>query len=123
VAAKLPVGSRITITNPSPVFLLPDGNRTPLTVLAAGSVAKVLGTEGEWYHIEFDDPRWGKRVAYVATKGAGGDVGGQPVNVSVNAPKQAAVGPTDPHHPADLSVRKAKTNEMKPVDVSIPKRK
>jgi hypothetical protein len=49
----------------APILLLPDRARLPLRTLAAGTPVFVIGAEGEWLHIEFQDERFGLRVGYV----------------------------------------------------------
>jgi hypothetical protein len=64
-------GSRVTINTQSPVYLRASEKQIPLRVLAAGSTASLLGTDDEgWYHIQFEDPRWGARFGYVAASAA-----------------------------------------------------
>jgi hypothetical protein len=50
----------------APVYLKPDRARTPLRVLEAGTMVKILDAEGEWLRIEFADPQFGPRFGYVA---------------------------------------------------------
>ena len=56
-----------------PVRLLPDPQGIPLTTLAPGTEVKVLGREGEWVHIQFNDRRYGNRVGYVLATGLAAD--------------------------------------------------
>ena len=76
----------VLVTVAAPVYVQPDSNRTPLRVAQVGSVLRVLGTEGDWYQVEFQDPQYGRRVGYVEKK---------------NVRPQAA--PLPP--PMDLSIR------------------
>jgi hypothetical protein len=55
----------VTITAAAPVFLSPSENQSPLRVAKEGSVLLFLDADGEWYHIEFNDPQFGRRVGYV----------------------------------------------------------
>jgi hypothetical protein len=57
----------ITATS-APVFVLPDATRTPLRVLAPGTRLRVLREQGDWLRVEFEDPRWGRRVGYIERK-------------------------------------------------------
>jgi hypothetical protein len=60
-------GTAVAITN-TPVYVAPDGSRTPLRIAAQGTVFTVLAEQGEWTQVQFKDPQWGIRVGYVATK-------------------------------------------------------
>lgn len=60
-------GSVAVVVESSPVFLYPEPNRTPVTTLAAGTQVRILETRGEWSRVEFRDPVFGPRVAYIAT--------------------------------------------------------
>lgn len=66
----------------APVFVMPDSKMTPLRLAKEGSVVKVIGEEGEWYQIEFQDPQFGRRVGYIEK---------QHVSVQMPAPSQQAV--------------------------------
>jgi Legionella pneumophila major outer membrane protein precursor len=52
----------------TPVFIAPDATKTPLRVASAGTSFVVLEDAGEWTKVQFQDPQWGRRVGYVATK-------------------------------------------------------
>lgn len=52
----------------TPVYVAPDAAKTPLRVAAAGTTFVVLEDAGEWTRVQFQDPQWGRRVGYVATK-------------------------------------------------------
>jgi len=104
----LAAGARVTLIRPSPVFLTARENQTPLEVLGHGAAAKVLRTEGEWYFIEFQSPRWGRRVGFL--KSAAVDHGEQPMDLSVSEP---------PLGPVDLSVPDP---ALTPLDLSVPER-
>jgi hypothetical protein len=60
--------STVVVNASAPIFVLPDENRTPLRVAAAGTVLKVIGREGNWYNVEFQDPQIGARVGYIQAK-------------------------------------------------------
>jgi hypothetical protein len=49
----------------APMYILPDARRTPLTILPAGTIVRVLAREGDWYEVVFRDPYWGDRTGYV----------------------------------------------------------
>lgn len=58
-------GTGIIAAESAPVLLLPDRARMSLRTLAAGTPVFVIGAEGEWLHIEFQDERFGLRIGYV----------------------------------------------------------
>jgi hypothetical protein len=101
----LAAGTRVTIVRPSPVFLTADETRTPLEVLGSGAVGRVMRNEGDWYLIEFQSPRWGRRVGYLKS--------------TVVAPGQHAIDLSVPEarlRPMDLSIKDVK---LEPMDLSI----
>ena len=51
----------------APIFLTP-GAQTPLRVAAVGTVLEILGTEGTWLNVRFQDPQYGLRVGYIQAK-------------------------------------------------------
>jgi hypothetical protein len=55
-----------TLTENCSVVVIPQAGRPPLTVMAQGTVVDALKVEGEWIQITFEDPRWGRRVGYIA---------------------------------------------------------
>ena len=101
----LAAGTRVRITQPSPVFLSAKENQTPLEVLSSGMVVSVIRTEGEWYFIQFESPRWGRRVGFV--KSTAVDHDRQPMDLSV---PEAVV-------PLDLSVP---DSTLTPLNLSVP---
>jgi hypothetical protein len=98
----------VTIIRPSPVYLTASENRTPLEVLASGTVGTVLRTEGQWYFIAFQSPRWGRRVGFL--KSTAVDYRQQPLDLSVPDPTAL--------EPLDLSV--PDTTGLEPLDLSVP---
>ncbi len=59
----------VVITAAAPVYVSPnDMNQTPLITAQAGSVVRLLGTDGDWWNIEFEDPQYGRRVGYVRSR-------------------------------------------------------
>jgi hypothetical protein len=78
-----------TVQQDAPIYVTstPAANLAPLRIAAVGTILNVLGQEGEWLRVEFEDPQWGRRVGWVQK---------QRVRVS------------DPNlRPMDLSVRDA----------------
>lgn len=87
-SAPAVVGHSAVLIAATPVFVTARGNQTPLMTLSKGAVVRVRAVEGDWYEIEFDDPRWGKRVGFVAKRNATADYGNlQPVDLSIRDPK------------------------------------
>jgi hypothetical protein len=56
------------VSSGGPIFVVPDENRTPLTVVRDGSTLTLLRIEGDWYQVEFVDDRFGKRNGYIHKK-------------------------------------------------------
>ena len=54
----------------TPLLLLPETDREPLLMLEAGSVLRFLDEDADWYHAEFQDFHYGRRVGYVQRKDA-----------------------------------------------------
>ena len=52
----------------APVFASPDDRQPALRVAREGSVLLLLDVTGEWCHIEFEDPQYGRRAGYVQAK-------------------------------------------------------
>lgn len=102
--AAAQVQQTVTMRVAAPVFLTPTDNQQPLRVAKEGSIIRLLGTEGEWYHVEFEDPQYGRRIGYVKKSSA-----------VLNVPDYSRIPPMD------LSVRDqphdAERNQP-PVEVS-----
>jgi hypothetical protein len=60
--------TRATVLQPAPIMLLPDPNRQPLRIAAQGSSLVVMGTEGTWTQVQFQDPQFGPRVGYIESR-------------------------------------------------------
>ncbi len=54
----------------TPFLLLPDADREPLRILEAGTVLTLLDEDPGWYHVEFQDFHYGRRVGYVQKRDA-----------------------------------------------------
>ena len=54
----------------TPLLLLPDASREPLRMLEAGTVLRFLDDDADWFHAEFQDFHYGRRVGYVQKKDA-----------------------------------------------------
>lgn len=55
----------LTVTTNAPVYAAAQETPTPLRVAAVGSRLRVLSTEGDWVHVEYNDPELGRRVGWV----------------------------------------------------------
>ena len=61
-AGAQPNEPRARVIQEAPLVLLPDARRVPLRVAAVGTTLVVIGDEGEWLHIQFQDPQYGLRT-------------------------------------------------------------
>src|SRR5262249_15183413 len=52
-------------TSEATIFIEPRELRVPLASLPVNTRLTVFQPEGDWYLIEFQDPRWGRRMGYV----------------------------------------------------------
>jgi hypothetical protein len=55
-----------TVMSAAPVFLFPDANRVPLATLRDGCLLRIVGAEGEWYRVEFEQDSLGRRTGFVS---------------------------------------------------------
>ena len=89
------------VTIGAPIFVTANKGPTPLLVVSKGSEFRLLGAEGEWYRVEFDDPRWGKRVGFVEKRHA------------IATTEAVELGPVD------LSIHDSNSEALEPIDLSI----
>ena len=68
IAAQVEIGTRATVLQAAPIMLFPDASREPLRVAAQGTSLVVLGAEGMWYQVQFEDPQFGRRVGYIESR-------------------------------------------------------
>ena len=54
----------------TPLLLLPDANREPLPMLEVGTALRLLDQDADWFHTEYQDFHYGRRVGYVQKKDA-----------------------------------------------------
>ena len=106
IAAAEPVrrarpGETVTTSTDAPIYVAP-GNQTPLRVVGAGSVLRVVAIQDDWYQVEFKDPQWGTRVGFVAVTST-----------------RANVTPSVLSEPMDLSIQELQPQQLKPMDLSI----
>lgn len=55
----------IRLTAATPLRLVPDARREPLTVIPAGGLVRVQGVEGEWIRVVFRDSSLGDRHGFI----------------------------------------------------------
>lgn len=62
----------VVTTGNAPIYVSPDTTHTPLRVAASGTVLRVLVGPNQapdgWYRVQFEDPRWGRRVGFVEVR-------------------------------------------------------
>ena len=68
VAARAQTVGRIRPGPPAPLFLLPEPERQPLLLMAAGIDVEILGTEGSWLRVSVEDSQYGRRIGYVESR-------------------------------------------------------
>lgn len=92
------------VTANAPIFVKP-GATVPLRTAAVGTALRVVGREGEWVQVQFNDPRWGLRTGWVRAELL--DVGEDertPMDLSVATLEPVAPSPVTPpsvrSHPA-----------------------
>jgi hypothetical protein len=56
------------IAQDAPLFLRPQVTQTPLLVMEAGVLVRVLGTDGAWLNVSVDGSQFGTRTGYVQAK-------------------------------------------------------
>jgi hypothetical protein len=57
-----------TVLQDAPIFLYPDSTRQPLTVATANAVLDVVGTQGSWLNVWFQDSVYGRRVGFIEAR-------------------------------------------------------
>ena len=86
---------RAIVLQDAPIMVVPDASRTPLRVAAPGTSLVVVGVEGDWLRVQFQDPQYGLRTGYVQAKLVRVDraiPAAQPMDLSVPA-RQATPRP------------------------------
>ena len=107
IAAPEPVprarpGETVTTFTEAPIYVAP-GYQTPLRVVGAGSVLRVVAIQDDWYQVEFKDPQWGTRVGFVA----------------VASTRESSTA-SSLLEPMDLSIREQlNPRQLEPMDLSI----
>jgi hypothetical protein len=86
----------------APIFRAAHTSPTPLHIVSNGSGFRLVGIEGDWYRVEFDDPGSGRRVGFVERKYA-----------TVKSTEATGL------EPVDLSIHDSSGRKLEPVDLSI----
>jgi hypothetical protein len=53
------------------MFALPDVARPRERVAEGASILNIVGSEGEWYRVEWDDSQSGRRIGYIEKRFVG----------------------------------------------------
>ena len=56
---------KVVATRWTYIFVTPQIRQDALARIETGVELSVLGTEGEWYLVEYESPRWGRRRGYI----------------------------------------------------------
>jgi hypothetical protein len=98
----------VIITTAASVFVSPTDNQAPLRIAKEGSTLLLLDSDGEWYHVEFNDPDLGRRTGYVQRKFARMEREPEPVKASNSqtaSPQNVQPQPTPSKSPSSISQR------------------
>jgi hypothetical protein len=84
--------SNATINQNAPIYEsnIPAANLAPIYIAPEGTPITVIGQGGQWWQIEFDDPKWGRRKGWVHK----GHV--TITDPSLRVPQTAPIGPRRP---------------------------
>jgi hypothetical protein len=104
---SLPQGQTATVVTAATVFVTANRTQPTTVTLAAGSRVTILGADREWYRIEFDDARAGRRIGFVekGSLSTAADNRTDLKSVDLSIPEAK---PTEPLQPTDLSIRDRK---------------
>jgi Zn-dependent protease with chaperone function len=112
-----PVGSSLTLIEPAPLFLLPDRTRTPLVTIEQGATVIFLGSEGQFYRVEYRDRYVGLRTGYVLSQAVKRPPSSHEVPIDLSIPSKPQKSNHD--EPIDLSIRPTPLTPQKPIDLSV----
>ena len=101
----VPIGQPVVITAADAVFVTPNSSQRALRVAGQFTRFRLVGIEGDWYQVEWNEASLGRRVGFVQTK-----------NVVVSAPDAQM-------RPVDLSIREMNSGVYDPVDISVKEAK
>ena len=111
-----------TVTTNAPIYVEPRESQTPLRVAAVGTRLRVLAEAGEWIQVEFQDPKYGRRVGYIARRFVGiTNEATKPKDVSV-AERPAPAAPAVPPVVQSVETRQAYPTTETALGWSVPAR-
>lgn len=58
----------LIVIQQAPITVLPDATRTPLYVAPVGKLLIQVGVEGDWFIVQFNDSRYGRRNGYIQSR-------------------------------------------------------
>jgi hypothetical protein len=94
--ATCQVPTKVVATRWTYVFVTPQIRQEALARIETGVELLVIGTEGEWYLVEYESPRWGRRRGYVSRNDVRPASQLAKANNQLTIPTPAA-SPTTPH--------------------------
>jgi uncharacterized protein YraI len=97
-----------TVITNAPIFVGPRETATPLRVAAVGTRLRVLAEEGDWIQVEFQDPKYGRRVGYIARRFVG-------ITNQATKPTDLSVPPTGVVTPAPAITVAATAAPVRPL--------
>jgi hypothetical protein len=126
---------RVRVNQPAPLFLLPDASRVPLQQATAGMFLEVIGAEGAWLNVSWNDARVGRRIGYIDSRfvtrlaaptarptpetpavPATQAVSAPAVSPAVVPPDPPAVAPVRPATPAVTSLKQVRRLFIEPME-------
>jgi hypothetical protein len=112
-----------TVLQDAPIFLYPDSTRQPLTMATANTVLDVVGTQGSWLNVWFQDSVYGRRVGFIEARFIRREPLARPAAAAASAPVAEAprrpvlfISPMRDGFETDLSA--AMTKKAVPVSVT-----
>lgn len=109
LVASVGFAQTATATKNAPIYLQqnPPATMSPMRVAAVGTVLKVVGQEGEWFQVQFEDPQSGLRTGWVRSEFVTitrPEL--EPMDLSIKLPPtpSAAPRPTEPTQPPATAV-------------------
>jgi hypothetical protein len=87
----VPFGSTVTVVTSTLVFVTPNAHQVPLVRAAKGTTFRVLGFEGGWYRVEWNDHAYGRRQGFLDSRDVALPGVSKSVDLSVQAPLPSAV--------------------------------
>lgn len=93
-----------TVNSNAPIYIAAAVSPTPLRVAAPGTILRVVGEQGDWLQVEFNDPQWGPRVGWIQrslVRVTSPEL--QPMDLSVREAPPAAAPPAPPQATSQVS--------------------